>query len=339
MLHIALLVTPNAIASDVMSVIDFFDMANSYWRFQHPEQPEPFSTAVYSASGAPVRCSNGISFSTLPLTALDRPSALVVVPAYADTPVRLDDYLREGQALLPVLRECAKGSTLLVSHCVGSFILAEAGLLDGFRATTTWWLKQVFSDRYPKVELTMESLVLNSNNRITGGATTASINVCMVILETLMGHGFAASLSKLLLLDRQRLSQQTFIDPRLVVSHKDSLVRKVQDWMQNHYAEEVSLKRLSEEFAVTSRTLIRRFKAATGETPMAYLQQLRIEHAKELLAATDMPVDWVVERVGYKDAASFRRLFQNQTQLSPSRYRQRFDQRGNGTVVHEQSIT
>ncbi|MDF2179075.1 helix-turn-helix domain-containing protein [Aliiglaciecola sp. CAU 1673] len=322
---IAILATDNAMGSTLMAAVDFFAFANSFWRYLHPlEQQVPFETAVYKAGGGNIQCSNGFVLPCQDLSALKDADALISVAAYTYDKGGFREYLTELQPALSTLREAKARGTWLVSHCTGTFSLGEAGVLDNEQATSCWWMKDIFSERYPKVHLRMDEIVVTSNRVITGGATTSFPNVCLKLLEELIGVQFANGLGKLMLLDRQRLSQQTFMDPTLVIRHRDSLIEQVQDWMLANYAEQVSLDALCDKFAVTKRTLIRRFKAATGETPLAYLQQVRVEQAKNLLAGTDMPVERIVEKVGYGDPASFRKLFVAQTQLTPKAYRQRF---------------
>ncbi|WP_460478068.1 GlxA family transcriptional regulator [Bowmanella dokdonensis] len=323
--QVAILVTNNAVGSELMGVKDFFEYANSFWQYMYPADPHRlFECELYSVEGKQVQCSNGFILPCRPIDELQQADIMISVAAYTYSKSGLKAYLQAAQPMYAKLKQAVAGGTWVASHCSGTFSLAEAGLLDNRQATTCWWLKEVFAQRYPQVRLKFDELVVRSDNIITGGATTSFLNVCMAILEEIMGFAFANNLSKLLLMDRHRLSQQAFIDPELVIGHRDSLMEQVQQWMRQHYAEPFNLDELCDRFAVTKRTLIRRFKAATGETPLAYLQQIRVEKAKGLLQATDLPIERIVEKVGYGDPASFRKLFVNLTQLTPKAYRQRF---------------
>ncbi|WP_088329470.1 helix-turn-helix domain-containing protein [Lacimicrobium sp. SS2-24] len=324
MKKIAILATDNALGSELMGVKDFVAFANSYQSFLHPGTEPLFTSDIYSSDGRVITCSNGLSVPSLNISKLEQVDALIAVAAYAYNKESLFTYLNQSQAMVPIMQEAVNSGKRLASHCVGTFALAEAGILDGRQATTCWWMKEVFARRYPKVEMIMDRLVVQSDNVTTAGATTAFSNMLMALVEDMSDAQFASGLSKVLLLDRQRLSQQPFINPALVIGHRDSVITNIQLWMRRHYTEAVSLDQLCDQFALTKRTLIRRFKAATGQTPLVYLQQLRVEKAKSLLEATDQSVERIVEQVGYDDPASFRRLFVNHTQLTPKVYRQRF---------------
>ncbi|GAA0371461.1 hypothetical protein GCM10009092_39740 [Bowmanella denitrificans] len=328
MKNIAVLVTDNAVGSHLMGVRDFFDYANTLWRYLHPNDDNVlFDTRIYSADGSQIQCSNGFLLPARPIQEIDKADVLLAVPAFTYDKTGLTDYLYQAQPMFELLAQASAEGALVASHCSGTFAMAEAGILNGRQATTCWWLKEVFASRYPQVELRMDELVVSDEHLLTGGATTSLTSLCLAILERLYGYQLATNLSKVLLLDRHRLSQQAFIDPHFVIGHRDSLIEKIQHWMQQNYAQTIGLDDICDQFAVTKRTLIRRFKAACGETPLVYLQQIRVEKAKQLLEGTDMPVERIVEMVGYGDPASFRKLFSTLTQLTPKAYRQRFSYR------------
>lgn len=324
MKHIAILATDNALGSELMGIKDFLAFANSYQRFLHPGTGPLFESNIYSSDGKAITCSNGLMIPSEPVTRLTQADAVVMAATYAYDRESLLAFIRQSGLLADVIRHATAAGQLVASHCVGTFVLAEAGILEGKRATTCWWMKEVFARRYPQVITVMDELVVKSDNIITAGATTSFSSMLMTLAEEMVSPEFANGLSKLLLLDRQRLSQKVFINPAMVIGHKDTLVTNMQLWMRRHYTETVSLDQLCDKFSVTKRTLIRRFKAATGQTPLVYLQQLRIEKAKGLLEATNQPIERIVEQVGYDDPASFRRLFVSHTQLTPKAYRQRF---------------
>lgn len=320
-----MLATDNAVGSHLMGVRDFFDYANTLWRYINPNDEFPlFDTQFYATTGEQIQCSNGFILPANPIQALEKADVMIAVAAYTYDKPGLSAYLQQAEPMFALLHHASAMGGLVASHCSGTFAMAEAGILDGRQATTCWWLKEVFAHRYPHVQLRMDELVVSDEHVLTGGATTSFTHVCLALLERLCGYPFASQLSKVLLLDRHRLSQQTFMDPRFVIGHNDSLIERVQQWMQQHYAQSIGLDDICEQFAVTKRTLIRRFKAACGETPLAYLQQIRVEKAKQLLEGTDLPVERIIEKVGYGDPASFRKLFSNLTQLTPKAYRQRF---------------
>ncbi|XOV80192.1 MAG: GlxA family transcriptional regulator [Aestuariibacter sp.] len=315
----------NCVGSSLVALIDFVQFSNTFWKFLHPNCDEPvFAYKVYSASGESVTFSNGIIVPAIPVAVYQPADAVCVVSGFARDKQALTEYLHTMKPFMPILQSEKQKGALIASYCTGTFVLAHSGILASGPATTVWWLKNVFTGYFPEIQLTMDELVVEHENVITGGATTSHFNVFMRLAEKLSNEIFITQLSKLLLLDKHRLSQQPFIDNMLMINKHDELVEDVQDWMMQHFAESISLDEICEQFAVSKRTLIRRFKNACGETPLNFLQKVRVEKAKHYLETTNLPIERIVEKVGYEDSASFRKLFANTTQLSPKAYRERF---------------
>lgn len=322
---INIIATPNCVMSSLTGIIDFIEFCNIFWRYLHPDCEERlFQCQIYSTEGTMIRANNGISITARNIDDYVPGDAVFLVSIFAHNRAHMEHYLDSCDGITAVIEAEHKRNKLIASYCTGTFGLARTGILDGKPATTVWWMKNLFGEHFPRVELRMDELVVSHDNVITGGATTSYFNVCMAMLETMTNEIFATQMSKLLLLDKQRLSQQPFIDTAFIINKHDEVVERIQAWMMKHYAEAFSLDALCAKFAISKRTLIRRFKNACGETPLNYLQKIRIEKAKHYLEATNMPVEQVVLRVGYEDVASFRKLFSAHTQLSPKGYRERF---------------
>lgn len=322
---INILCADNCVGSSLMGLIDFVQFSNAFWEFTHPQSQEKlFDYRLYSVSGESVTCSNGMRLPTLNIEEYRSADALFIISGFAQNKKTLSQYMQDMQLAIPIIiSDHAKGKQI-ASYCTGTFVLAASGILSGGQATTVWWLQNIFNDSFPDVKTTMEELVVEHNNVITGGATTSHLNVFMRLAEKLSNSIFVTQLSKLLLLDKHRLSQQPFMDSMLMVNKHDELVEKIQNWMMNAYAQHISLDDICTQFATSKRTLIRRFKGACGDTPLNFLQKIRVEKAKHYLETTNLPVERIVEKVGYGDTASFRKLFTNTTQLTPKAYRERF---------------
>jgi transcriptional regulator GlxA family with amidase domain len=139
------------------------------------------------------------------------------------------------------------------------------------------------------------------------------------------GEQIAAQMARIILVDPNRASQIPFMSLQQLKGHKDEQIGKIQQWMQNNLSETFSLDELAERFSLTKRTLMRRFKQAVGDTPVNYLQRLRVEEAKRLLETSAISFEVIVNKVGYGDVSTFRKLFVQLTQLSPKVYRERFN--------------
>jgi len=322
---INILASNSAVGSSLVGIIDFVQFANTFWRFLHPNCEETLlSYRVYANEGDQIVLSNGLIVPATPLSQYEDADAVFLVSSFVYDRLAMEAFLRACQAFKPMLQSACEKDRILVSYCTGTFGLASCGVLENKKATTVWWMANLFSQQFPGTTLTLDELVIVDGNIITGGATTSYFNVCLRLLEMLSNEIFALRLSKLLLMDRHRLSQQAFIESGFIINKHDKLVEDVQNWMMNHYASHITLDGICDQFAVTKRTLIRRFKASCNETPLNYLQKIRVEKAKHYLETTNLPVDRIVERVGYEDAGSFRKLFASQTQLTPKAYRERF---------------
>ncbi|WP_038378725.1 GlxA family transcriptional regulator, partial [Bradyrhizobium elkanii] len=216
---------------------------------------------------------------------------------------------------------------LLASYCTGSFILAEAGLLDGRVATTHWAKGRTFAMRYPAVDLRVAEILTEQNRIVCSGAVTTSLNLALRLVEKFAGADVAAETGKLMLIDSNRISQASYVSRTSDTQHSDALVARAQSLMEKSLQRGFSLARLARDLSVSERTLNRRFKLAVGEAPLQYLQALRVDVAKRLIETTRLKLDAVSGRVGYNDLSTFRRLFKRETGLSPREYQRRFVRR------------
>ena len=322
---INILAPKNCVMSSLLGVIDFVDFCNGFWRYQHPDnQNKLLDCQIYSLDGNEIEGSNGVTIKAKGLSDYEPADAVFLVSVFANGKDNIQQFTQQCAVANDILVQEHQAEKWIATYCTGTFGLAQSGLLNDAPATTVWWMQNVFSEFFPRVQLRMDELVVEHNKVITGGATTSYFNVCMTLLEKLTNDIFARQMSKFFLLDKQRLSQQPFIDSSFVINKHDQLVEDIQDWMLQHYPESFSLESLCDKFAVSKRTLIRRFKNACGDTPFNYLQKIRVEKAKHYLESSNLSLEQIVNKIGYEDTASFRKLFSSLTQLSPKNYRQRF---------------
>jgi transcriptional regulator GlxA family with amidase domain len=208
--------------------------------------------------------------------------------------------------------------------CTGTFVLAETGLLDGRVATTNWYFTRLFRRRYPRVHLEPERVFTEDGGLMCSGASTAVFHLGLNVIERFGSPELAATCAKALLVDPSRDSQAPYMIPAFARKHGDSQVRQAQRRLENRYPEAVRIDTIAKEVGISPRHFKRRFKQATGETPIRYLQRVRIEAARKKLEFGKAPVTDITWQVGYEDASSFRRLFKRHTGLSPRAYRDKF---------------
>jgi transcriptional regulator GlxA family with amidase domain len=199
-------------------------------------------------------------------------------------------------------------------------LLAEAGVLDGGSATTSWWLAPAFRARYPAVKLIEDELVVASDRAITAGAALAQIDLALYVVRRFAGAELAHAVARYLIVDDARSAQSPFV----LISHltrNDRVVTKAEAILRADLTRALDIDKLAQEVGVTPRTLQRHFMAATGLPPASFLRRLRLDVAAGLLRSTTDPIATIAARVGYDDERAFRRAFTKDMQASPSRYR------------------
>ena len=312
-----------ASGASVMGVVDLFAIANRI-AGRVNQGDAPFNVRVLSEDGEPVQCSNGYQLSVDGKLSEVAKTDIIYLAAFSiASRQELDNLLPRWKNFIPWFSEFDDTQELITSSCSGSFLLAEAGLLNGKTATSSWWLASVFVERYPAVKFDAQAICTESGNIICGAGTSSYQDVCLLIVERYAGKHFSRLLAKYLMIDNQRRSQALYV----ILSpdeHDDKVVAIAQAWIRKNLNQDFSIEQLADVAAVSSRTLIRRFQNSYGDSPQAFIQKLRIEKCKTLLETTQLTFAEIVVRCGYRDESAFRRLFKRYCQLSPNDYRRRF---------------
>lgn len=222
------------------------------------------------------------------------------------------------------LRSEHQRGCIMASACAGAFLLGDAGVLDGRPATTHWALADELKARYPEIDLHPEKILLDDDDVITAGGLMAWMDLGIRLVHRFTGPAMVMELSKFLIVDTGRREQRFYKSFHPCLNHGDNRILQLQHWLQGHYAESLSLAELSSRTNLSERSLQRRFTNATGIQPYIYLQELRIQKARELLETTRLNIDQIAWQVGYQDQSAFRRRFKKMVGLSPSEYRKRF---------------
>jgi transcriptional regulator GlxA family with amidase domain len=333
MRHIKIWVYDGILASGVAGLVDVLTAANviSAEKSGSGTKRPPFHWRIESLDGKPVHTASGqIVNVDGPINARATADAVVVTGPFVANITRFFERPDILQPLYSALRRQHERGALLASYCTGSFILAEAGLLDGGVATTHWAKAKVFAQRYPKVDLRVAEILTEQNHILCSGAVTTSLNLALRLVEKFAGPNIAGATGRMMLIDTNRVSQLSYATMGDDETHSDALVTKAQRWMEKSLQEGFSLAELARHLAVSERTLNRRFRQAVGEAPLHYLQSLRVDVAKRLLETRGLNVDAVSARVGYSDLSTFRRLFKRETGLSPRDYQRRFARHARG---------
>ncbi len=322
MYQVSVLAYDGVFASALTGVMDLLNLTGVTWNRIHGEPlNRQFKVQMVSRGGEPVRCTTGMRIAVD--TALERVDQcdLVVVPTIGN---EITQVLRAERDTLEWLRFLHAGGADIASNCTGSFLLAEAGLLDGRRATTHWGYSQLFRERYPRVNLDERELITRDGNIFCAGGGTAWRDLTILLVERFCGADMARELAKAFVIDVRNDPQSVYAGLPAKTYHRDEQVQKVQAWLHEHYAQPTTLAELAERVHLSPRQLQRRFTSALAEPPLQYLQRVRIEASRKMLERGATNLSHLAEQVGYQDVSSFSRLFKRHTGLSPSHYRQRF---------------
>ncbi|MBZ6076663.1 GlxA family transcriptional regulator [Microvirga puerhi] len=332
MLRVAVLFLNGGCASTALLPMEIFRNAGVLWNLLNNRAPVPrFHVTTASVRGEPVVTDHLVSLTpSCALEEVDRPD-IVFVPAGGlpfETLLRtgyvLEDVIERNRPVIPWLRSWASDGARIAGVCSGVALLAEAGLLDGKRATTHWGLVDSYRSRFPQVDWQPEYLITDSGDVFCGGGINSAADLSLYLVERFSSRDLARECAKALLIEMPRMWQVTFADAALRKDHNDEIIRRAQDWMHEHFCSALSMDAVAARVGMSPRNFIRRFKAATGRTPLSYVHTIRITMAKRFLEDGQQTIQAVSQAVGYDDVIFFRDLFKRHTGLCPTEYRSRF---------------
>lgn len=321
MKHLSILVPEGQ--NNVSSIIGpykFFTKANNYWqRLGH----EPVFKVQVVGLSQTVELYDGL-FTIRPHASIDdiKHTDLIIIPALsgdfaAKIPFNTD--------YLPWIREHRERGAEIASICTGAFILAATGLLDGRQCSTHWNAASSFRKLFPQVELVTEKIITDEQGIYTNGGAYSFLHLLIYLVEKYYDRQTAIFCSKVFQVDIDRFSQSPFVIFSGQKEHEDELIKKAQLYMEENMAEKLSFDQLAAHLNINRRSFDRRFIKATNNTPLEYLQRVRIEAAKRALETSQHSVNEVLYDVGYADIKSFREVFKKITGLSPLEYRARYN--------------
>ncbi|WP_275790978.1 GlxA family transcriptional regulator [Pararhizobium gei] len=313
--------------SIMYGIFDTLWIAGAHWKSNsnEPTSEVLFAPRLIAANPGPLTLITGVTI--LPQATIDEveQTDYVLVPnVVVDTPetiAALDRKLLEW-----IVRMHRKGARLLAA-CGGSIVLAEAGLLDGQSATTHWLYASLFRNRYPRVDLREERILVQSgpgHSIVCSGGASSWQDLTLFLIARHAGTAEAIRISKLFLYQWHRDGQLPYASMIANVGHGDMIIEKCQEYVPDHYQSRDILSQLLRLSGLPKRSFDRRFKKATGYSPLEYVQWLRVEEAKQMLELDERPIEDIAFDVGYSDLASFRRLFRKIAGLTPGEYRRRF---------------
>jgi len=249
---------------------------------------------------------------------------LILIPA-----LRPDDLENDLQKNLPfvswILEKRAKYNAEVASMCLGAFVLAQTGLVNGKACATHWAGMEIFRKMYPMVNLVPNKVVTEEDGIYSSGGAYSFLNLMLHLVEKYNGRAVAIYISKFFEIEFGRENQNQFAIFQGQKGHEDEVIKQVQKYIEGNLSEKISVAELADRFAISRRNFVRRFKKATQNTPLEYIQRVKMEAAKRSFEATQRNVNEVMYNVGYMDQKAFRNIFKKYVGLSPMAYKNKYN--------------
>ena len=311
-----------AVLSSIVGPWKVFNAANRFVLEQDPTAIPPF--APFLIGMEPLVKLYGGTFQIKVDHLLDeKPECdLIVAPAIQG---ELASQLPANQPFIDWMRDAYHQNTEVASLCMGAFLLAKTGLLKGKTCTTHWSSAEVFRQLFPEVELLSDKIITESNGIYTSGGAYSFLNLILYLVEKYAGREVAIMCAKYFEIDINRINQSQFAIFWGQKEHEDKPVLDAQSYIEQNVEQKLSVEDLAAMVALSRRNFIRRFKKATHNTPLEYIQRAKIEAAKKSLESSDHSVYEVMFNVGYSDSKAFRNLFRKFTGLTPNEYRHKYN--------------
>ncbi len=320
MKHVSILVPESAVLAAIDDPRHVFSQVNS---FAKQSGKLPVFDIKFVGINNEVRLHDG-AFSVHTDLLLDevRKTDLIFIPAfYGDT----KEFLETNKDFIPWIAAQNKKGAEVVSLCVGAFMLAKTGLLDGKKCSTHWNAANEFKEMFPSVDLQTDKIITEEDGIYTSGGATSYWNLLLYLVEKYTSRETAILTAKVFAIDIKRDSQTQFIIFKGQRAHADEDVKKAQKYIETNFQEKFTIDEISSECAISRRSLERRFKKATNNTIAEYVQRVKIEAAKKSFETSRKNITEVMFDVGYNDTKAFRGIFKKLTGMTPIDYRNKYN--------------
>lgn len=319
MKHVSIIVTKGAILGNIEGPRQVFTEANQY--LESIGKPALFKVELVSFSKE-AELNDGLYIVTTKKLSEIKKTDLVIIPAmYGD----LQRAIETNKDFIPWIINQYKSGTEIASLCLGAFLLASTGLMHGKKITTHWLAANYFRKMFPDVNLLEDKIITDENGVYSSGGAYSSLNLILYLVEKFAGREAAVFCSKAFQIDIQRDSQSPFTIFIGQKEHEDESIKKAQDFIESNFQNKITVDQLATMFALSRRNLERRFKKATSNTVVQYIQRVKIEAAKKNLESARKNINEVMYEVGYSDNKAFRTTFKKITGLSPIQYRNKYN--------------
>ena len=319
MLKVSLVIHEDVVLSAVAGVIDMLEAVNKLRSLSG--QAPAFKLELVSEKVKNVQLDVPAQFLCYTTMADTEQTDLIIVPSYKPD---YREVLKKNQAVVDWIVRMHQAGTEVASLCIGSFFLAEAGLLNGKEATSHWMVTDEMQMYYPLINVKSDKVITDQNGVYTSGGAFSSLKLILYLIEKFCGRETAVWTSKRFSVELENNTQSHFAVFTGQHQHNDAEILKTQLFIEKNFAKDLTVEEVSAMTSTGKRNFLRRFKAATNNTPLEYMQRVRIEAAKKAIEEEEPNLDQLMRISGYKDVKTFRMIFKRLTGLSPQEYRKKY---------------
>jgi len=324
MKHISIIIpVGSSVVDTIIAPYNLLSMANSYHKKLNGLPQQQFKIDLVGLTKTPVYYQK--LFSILPTATIDEiteTDLIIVSPISGD----IEKEINNNRSFVTWMRaQRIENDAEIASLCKGAFLLAETGLLNGKSCATHWTAHELFQQKYPKVNLLPEKIICEDNGIYSSGGAYSILNFTLYLIEKYFGRETAIWCSKISEIEFDRMNQNEFIIFSGQKGHKDDRIHKAQLFIEQNHDKKLNISELADMVNMNKRSFLRRFKKATANTPLEYIQRVKVEAAKKQLESTTKTILEVMYGIGYHDEKAFRKTFRKYSGLSPKDYRNKYN--------------
>lgn len=327
MVNFAIVAIDGCYGSSLHGLVDVLVVANAHIRKHSGEDKPFFNWQFFTSLNSQITTSNGLIMQHDLAEQSSAQFDVIFIPGvlYEGTKA-FNKKLKEHAPLYTWLQSQHKNGAIICANCTSTFFLAQSGLLDAQTSTTVWWLERLYRNNYPQIQLKFDQLLIEQDNLITAGAATSHFQLGLLLLKKFVAEIIVQQTAKTMLIDTRKVHLAPEQLLNVAREHNNKLVQNAQEWISQQLQNQFTIKELSSVLATSERTLTRQFKEVLATTPLKYVQSLRINSAKYFLESSELSLDKIIEKIGYKDRATFSKLFAKEVGMPPMSYRRQFQQ-------------
>ncbi len=324
MKHISVIVpTGKSIVDTIIAPYNMFKMANSHFKRLNGLVEDPFKIDLVGLTKEPVIYQGLFSVQpTATIHDVTKSDLIIISPISGD----MDKEIKNNMEFVNWIKaQRIENDSAIASLCKGAFLLAETGLVNGKFCTTHWTAHDIFQRKYPEVKLIPEKIICEDNGIYSSGGAYSILNFTLYLIERYFGRETAIWCSKISEIEFDRISQSEFIIFRGQKDHSDESIKEAQLHIEKNYQDKLKVDEIAQMVHLNAKSFLRRFKKATSNTPLEYIQRVKIEAAKKKLESSTESILEIMYGIGYNDDKAFRNTFRKYSGLSPKEYQRKYN--------------